>query len=144
MRELIGDLWSCSGSLVIPTNLCVRADGQAVMGRGVALEAARRYPALPAEYGRRLSRGSRSIELWDGGNVRLVLLPTKEDWRHPSSLVFVERQVIALAADPRIEGDVFLPLLGCGLGGLREADVVPMLRRLLDSERFALVRPARR
>lgn len=144
MREVVGDLWSFRGYLVIPTNLCVRADGLAVMGRGVALEAARRHPGLAAEYGRRLVAGARGIELWRGVGEPLVLLPTKDDWRRPSPLTLIESGVAELAADPRIQGEVFLPLLGCGLGGLRELDVVPVLHRHLQGDRFILVRPPHR
>lgn len=142
MREVRGNLWSFEndGALVVPTNLCVRADGLAVMGRGVALEAAHRYPELPREYGRRLRAGARGLEVWEGTCARLVLLPTKEDWRGSSSLGLIERGVRELAACEAVRGTVFLPLLGCGCGGLMEGAVLTVLRQHLRSARFVLVR----
>ena len=53
MREAIGNMWDDPAPVkVVTINLCVKADGALVMGRGCAAEAARRWPELPAEWGR--------------------------------------------------------------------------------------------
>ena len=57
MIEKKGNIWehhAAGGWVAIPTNGCVRRDGSAVMGAGVALQAARKFPGLAAELGQRI------------------------------------------------------------------------------------------
>ncbi len=146
MRIVYGDLWTVPAAWrLIPTNTCVRRSGEAVMGAGVALQAARRHPRLPAELGAFLLKHAT-----DAGapaahfpQYRLSCLPTKTDWRRPSDLGLIERGLRQLLADlpglpEAAAGPIALPLLGCGLGGLPASTVRPMLERLLDN-RFVLV-----
>jgi hypothetical protein len=54
VKEVKGDIWSYwieSYPICITVNGCMRQDGCAVMGRGVAAQAARRIPELPARLG---------------------------------------------------------------------------------------------
>ena len=54
------ELWALHDAglwVVIPTNLRRKADGTAVMGAGLALAAARRFPDLAARYGVALGAG---------------------------------------------------------------------------------------
>ena len=54
MIEVIGDLWefhSKNNWVVITTNGNVNSQGKAVMGRGIALQAAKKFPRLPKELG---------------------------------------------------------------------------------------------
>lgn len=67
MRECRGNLWRFHRDgawIVVPTNGLVRRDGYAVMGRGVAAQAAQRFPTLQATLGGLLmSRGNHVIAL---------------------------------------------------------------------------------
>jgi hypothetical protein len=141
MRTLHGDLWSADATWrIIPTNLCVRRDSTAVMGAGIALQAARRHPDLPRELGAFLRRSTPNALVAHFPAYRLLCLPTKTDWRLPSSLDLIERGLCQFLADlsspPNASaGPIALPLLGCGLGQLRSSDVLPLLDRLLD-DRF--------
>jgi hypothetical protein len=146
MRIITGDLWTVPAVWrVIPTNTCVRRDGTAVMGAGIALQAARRHPDLPRELGaflRRQPPGAPAPAAHFPA-YRLSCLPTKTDWRLPSSLDLIERGLRQFLADlPSLPeaapGPIALPLLGCGLGQLHSSDVLPLLHRLLD-DRFVLV-----
>ncbi len=51
MRTVDGDLWAIRIWRVVTTNLTTRADGQAVMGRGTAAQAAAKWTDLPRWYG---------------------------------------------------------------------------------------------
>jgi hypothetical protein len=56
MRERRGDLWALAHELnadavAITTNGFIKANGLAVLGRGCALEATKRWPDLPGFYG---------------------------------------------------------------------------------------------
>lgn len=53
----VWDVHAAGGWVVIPTNQQTRTDGTAVMGAGLAKDAAERFPALPGAYGLALSAG---------------------------------------------------------------------------------------
>lgn len=140
-----GDLWDYHArgyGVVIPTNLQVRADGTAVMGAGLAKQAAERFPEVPRKYAQHILLGYAGGRPWESSEDRLILLPTKEHWKDPSPLWLVERGIGWLAC--RFAGpsqQVALPLLGCGLGGLDwEQDVRPICERHLSGPQFVVVR----
>src|SRR4051812_14213950 len=117
MRYVHGDLWQVPADWrVVTTNGVVKADGSLVMGAGVALEAARRFPDVPLRWGRWTRQyGSRVFLDRSAG---LVAFPTKTDWRRPSPLELVElstRQLVAIA-DKFALDCVVLPFVGCGNG----------------------------
>ena len=57
MREVVGDIWDyhAKGHWVgITTNAVTKENGEAVMGRGIALQAAQRFPLLARQLGAKL------------------------------------------------------------------------------------------
>lgn len=156
MREVVGDLWSYvqTHAIAVPTNIGWTKDGRNVMGRGVAKQAAERYPGLASWYGAYCRE--RSVEAgvvsWSPVSdvAEIVLFPTKPlaadpalSWRGSASLWLVEHsawQLYRLCASGGIHRSVALPLVGCGNGNLAEEDVLPLLRKILDDDRFLLVR----
>ena len=57
MREVIGNLWDFydrGAHVAITTNGSISGNNLAVMGRGVALEAKQRFPALPRQLANKL------------------------------------------------------------------------------------------
>lgn len=64
----------------------------------------------------------------------VVWLATKAHWRDPSKLEWVDaglaamRDQINFGPKPKIES-VAIPALGCGLGGLNWADVLPLIEK---------------
>ena len=145
MQEIEGDLWSFweRGSwVVITTNGTLNSKGQAVMGRGVALEAKRRVPLLPQMLGHDLARnGLRVVHFYYLG---IICFPTKgKDWRLPASLDLIERSAWSLAAlvnryPLEITTPVYMVRPGCGVGGLKWEDVRPIIAPVLD-DRFIIV-----
>lgn len=66
------------------------------------------------------------------GKGRYVcLMPTKTDWRRPSTLELVRLGLDGLRREIEIlgrpDGVVGLPAIGCGLGGLRWPEVAPII-----------------
>lgn len=119
------DVWElhAAGSWVlVPTNTQRRADGAAVMGAGMALAAAQRFPDVPARYGRALAAGRWRVPLADH---RLLLAPTKTVWRQPARLDLVCQLMDDLAqwCAEHPQATVALPAPGCGRGGLPWARV---------------------
>ena len=147
---MTGNIWDASAdvAIVIPTNVGWKHNGENVMGRGVARQAATRYWALAEGYGYWCkAEGDRLYERVEGDGRRLICFPVKPlalnpsmSWQQPADLHLLERSAVALAA--LSHRSVWLPLVGCGNGGLNPADVLPILERLLD-DRFTLVELSR-
>lgn len=144
MQEIIRNLWEvrdqgfCIG---VPTNGKCRWAGRAIMGPGVALAAARRFPNLPILLGAKLRASGNHAYYWH--ECRLVTLPTKESWTQPSTLGLIARtarEAVHLADHNRLT-TIYCPRLGCGLGGLAWKDVASVLTSLWD-DRFIIVHPA--
>lgn len=144
MRELTGDLFSYPADAVcIPVNWRTKRNGDAVMGAGVAKQAAERWPELPGFLGRVIRHHELAVHaIRSDDGPYLVMFPTKQDWREPSSTALIERMVTQLVWFTTEYGwrTVVLPRLGCGHGGLDWSDVRPVLERHLDS-RFVVLAP---
>ena len=143
MRELTGNLWEVeTDAVVITTNGVVRKDGCAVMGRGVAKQAAERMPRIAGIFGKALQViGNHVINLGYSQTWGWIFsFPVKEHWRDTASLELIERSARELvdAVDRYEFGTVALPRPGCGNGGLRWKDVRPVIEPLLD-DRFVVV-----
>jgi O-acetyl-ADP-ribose deacetylase (regulator of RNase III) len=94
-----------------------------VMGKGLALEFKKAHSAMFNDYKRRCMSGEVQIGrpyLWEDDTTQILLFPTKNHWREPSSLDGVEEGLKFLAANYRELGitSLALPALGCGNGGL--------------------------
>lgn len=141
-----GDLFaSGSEALVNPVNT------EGVMGKGLALEFKTRFPEVFRVYRKDcilgLVRIGKVHAVRREGNPLWVLnFPTKDKWRDPSLLSYVEEGLSDLSrflSEERV-ASVSLPALGCGLGGLpwsrvREA----IFRALADSPTKVLLFPPR-
>lgn len=151
MRGVVGDLWTYHRAgywVVIPTNGSVRKDGVAVMGRGLAWEAARRFPDLASHLGRVIQRSGSHV--WTFVKYRLFTFPVKWRWMEQADLNLIATsaeelvdQVSAVMRQPSVYSlqlPVYIPRVGCGNGRLRWADVEPVLDLMLD-ERFVVVYP---
>ena len=122
-HERIGNLWDLHREhpncfIVIPTNGVVKANGEAVMGAGLAKQAAQRFPTLPTLLGHAIQNKGNSLHCWP--DLRLYALPTKTHFSLPSDLSLICRGLIQLAQAMTHFPDsvVYCPHLGCGLGQL--------------------------
>lgn len=108
-----------------------------VMGRGLAAKFRKRYPGMYRYY----QQACRTKTLRPGwpacvrerdGRV-IVLFPTKDHWRHPSQLQWVEDGLVNLREMLREWGitSLAVPALGCGLGQLAWADVRTLIVQVL-------------
>lgn len=127
---LSGDLFEAKAAALVNAVNCV-----GVMGRGVALEFKRAFPANFDAYKSACARGDVRLgevfvfERPESSSPQFIInFPTKRHWRSKSRLDDIERGLDDLAAviDQRSMDSVALPALGCGLGGL-EWDAVKAL-----------------
>lgn len=96
-----------------------------VMGKGLALAMRNRFSGLMEHYKNLCEDGNLYIgkvatyEV-QNSDKQVLLFPTKEHWRSPSELEFVEEGLIYLSKNYKSLGITSLAIipLGCGLGGL--------------------------
>jgi O-acetyl-ADP-ribose deacetylase (regulator of RNase III) len=111
-----------------------------VMGKGLALQFKQQFP----ESFRAYAAACRAGEMVVGrvhptrceavtGPRWIINFPTKQDWRHPSRLEWVEAGLHDLRRVLLAEGiaSIALPKLGCGLGGLDWYTVRPLIESIL-------------
>ena len=111
-----------------------------VMGKGLALQFKRRFPANFDAYVAACKRGEVEIGRMlvvenDGltGPRYIINFPTKKHWRDPSELEYVRTGLSALVEEIRTRGirSIAVPPLGCGHGGLAWSDVEPQIERAM-------------
>jgi len=135
-KALIGDLFATQAQTQVNTVNCI-----GVMGKGVALEFRKRFPAMFEDYVARCDHGDvRLGEPYlyrDPSGIRIVNFPTKNHWRSPSRLADIAHGLdyfLAHAAEWGVRSVAFPPL-GCGNGGLEWSEVGPLLyAKLRDAD----------
>ncbi len=145
MLELKDDIWNYAdkGWIVVTTNNVVKRDGEAVMGAGIALEAARRFPALPKELAERMKSNGHRIHYFQ--EYGIVAYPTKFHWKDKSDLNLIIAGAVQLKADVNTfryqqrPVKYYLPRLGCGNGGLEWHNVAKAVQPYLDEPEFIFV-----
>ncbi|BCJ54879.1 Appr-1-p processing protein [Actinoplanes sp. NBRC 14428] len=112
-----------------------------VMGKGIALQFKRAFPANFRAYRAACSRGEVQLGVvwaFDTGVLgprRYILnFPTKSHWRDDSRLEDIAAGLESLVATVLDRGmtSVAIPALGCGNGGLAWEDVRPLIERAAD------------
>lgn len=107
-----------------------------VMGKGLALAFKQRFPDSFLGYAAACKGGkvtvgrmfvTRNLELVGPGWI--IHFPTKQDWRQPSKVEWIESGLADLKNVVVANGirSIAIPRLGCGLGGLQWEQVRPML-----------------
>lgn len=132
LRYVEGDLFSSPAQVIVNT---VNTVG--VMGKGIALEFKKRYPEMFDHYKKICDKHNLVIGklmLWYAPDHWLLLFPTKEHWRNPSKIEYIEKGLMAFVrkyADYNITSIAF-PKLGCGNGELSWKDVRPLMEKYLS------------
>jgi len=138
MRECLGDLWEQheAGEWVcITTNGIIKSDGTAVMGAGVARQAADRFPDLPSKLAEYLQIHGNRVFMFP--KYRVITFPTKHHWKDKSSIDLIKKScrelMELLNTYPQHIPAVWLPRPGCKHGGLQWEEVKSAISPLLDS-----------
>ncbi len=150
IERVIGNIWDYEVDhyIVIPTNIGWKAaDKSNIMGRGVALQAAKKYPKLPLWYGLECSFAKAMTPVMLYPDAPLIMFPVKPlnekepwlSWRSNADLGLIERSAVQLKAFDKLDRPIALPMVGCGNGKLTPQDVRPILDKYLSDEKFLLV-----
>ena len=142
MRRVKGNIWDFynqNSIIAIPTNGTVKRNGEAVMGRGVALQARKKFPDLPEGLGACIKRYGNRVVILDGPTKlrKMVSFPVKHNWWEKADLKLIEESAKQLASLCPQE-EIYLPRVGCGNGKLDWKDVKPILEKYFD-DRFIIV-----
>lgn len=157
MIEIRGNIWDFHDRgnwIVITTNGFVKKSGAAVMGRGLALQAANRFPSLPKRLGESLLRGNTSliggvVPSWlniphDFPDLRLISFPVKNFWGDIANLELIEHNLPKLSIlvrhleqDQDLKPPVYVTRFGTGNGERNWSEVKPLMEKYLD-ERFVI------
>lgn len=150
MIDARGNLWTyppkAPDARVITTNGTVKKNGECVMGRGCALEAARRWPRFPLYLGQQLLQCGNVVldcGIWPSAGApseRIVTFPVKHEWHQTADLDLIRKSAIDLVQLTGTMGwtTIVMPRPGCGNGHLDWAVVKPVLEAVLD-DRFHVI-----
>ena len=150
MKQVTGDFWKMAryaDAICVTTNGIIKNNGELVMGKGIALQFAQRYPGLALKLAAHVSRSGNTpclvaFDLPDQCDL-VLSFPTKHNWVNPSSLELIidsAKLVVEIANDINLK-KILLTRPGCGNGGLDwHRQVEPAIRDILDN-RFVVVTP---
>lgn len=146
MLEEFGDFWEIYGDArCITTNGALRTNGDAIMGKGIALQAKQRYTRIETALGRLIQKYGNHVYYIGNG---FISFPTKHHWKdYESDIGLIKRSAIELVSI--LKGDIpikkksnmriLLTRPGCGSGNLDWKDVRPVLQTILSSDEFIIV-----
>lgn len=126
-----GDIFESPAKVIVNT---VNTVG--VMGKGIALSFKKRYPEMFERYKSVCEEGlltTGKLMLFYETDYWVLLFPTKEHWRNPSRLEYIEaglKKFVETYAEKGITSIAF-PRLGCGNGELNWDDVKPIMEKYL-------------
>lgn len=132
ITEFQGNIFESSCQTLVNTVNCV-----GIMGRGIALEFKNRFPEMYDEYARhcaekRIHPGV--LHLWKKSEPWILNFPTKNHWKYPSKIEYIEQGMAKFSATYAAKGitSIAFPELGTSLGGLQWNTVKEVMYRFLE------------
>ena len=127
-----GDIFDSKAQVIVNTVNC-----KGVMGKGLALSFKQRYPAMFTTYQQECRTGKLRIgrpTLYRASMPWILNFPTKDDWRWPSKLEYLEKGLEYVVANYKEEGikSIAFPKLGAQNGKLSWVDVGPLMAKYLS------------
>jgi hypothetical protein len=143
MLEEFGDFWTIPADLrCITTNGALRRNGDAIMGKGIALEARKksrnRQENIETILGSLITKYGNHVFLL-GNNM--ISFPTKNHWKQDSDVQLIKRsaqELVALLKNNPARR-VLLTRPGCGNGNLKWSEVKFVIQDILVDNKFVVV-----
>ena len=131
IKYLEGDIFTSPAQVIVNT---VNTVG--VMGKGIALSFKKAYPEMYKAYREACEDNTfhmGKLMLWREVDHWILLFPTKENWRNPSKLEYIEQGLKKFAENymKMSINSIAFPRLGCGNGGLNWQEVKPLMEMYL-------------
>ncbi len=134
LKILLGNIFDSKAETLVNTVNCV-----GVMGKGIALEFKKRYTSMFDYYAelcrKKQIRPGVPYYYSDLMGNSILLFPTKDHWRSPSKLAYIEDGLDWFISHYQELGitSVAFPPLGCGNGGLDWIDVGALMVEKLQN-----------
>lgn len=124
---------------VITTNGNIKKNGKAVMGKGIALQAVKRYPELPIKLAEHIKNRGNVVKIFN--EYKIITFPTKNNWWERSSYELIRKSCHDLFESCIIYGiDKFvMPKVGCSNGGLEWDTVRKIIYEELDDDYLYII-----
>jgi O-acetyl-ADP-ribose deacetylase (regulator of RNase III) len=127
-----GDIFNSKAQVIVNTVNC-----KGVMGKGLALTFKQRYPEMFAIYQHDCQTGKLQIgrpTLYQKTTPWILNFPTKNHWRFPSKLEYIEKSLAFLAKQYKKAGitSIAFPKLGAQNGQLSWDEVGPLMAKYLS------------
>lgn len=122
-----GDLFECGADCLVNAVNC-----EGIMGKGIAYQFKIRFPENNKSYIKACKSGELKIgkiHFFTENGITVINLPTKDKWRQPSKMEYVEEgmdNLVALLPKLGVK-KIAIPSLGCGNGGLLWEKVKKMI-----------------
>ena len=132
IKTVAGDIFKSEAECIVNPVNCI-----GVMGKGLALKFKKKYNKMFIDYVMRCRKGQVKTgqPYLSKAEDRFILnFPTKQHWRDPSKLEYIEAGLKYFARNYRTWEitSIAFPKLGCGCGGLDwEKDVKPLMYKYL-------------
>ncbi len=134
-KEVKDDIWNFPNDIkIITTNGNIRKCGEAVMGKGIALQASKRFRYLASMYAIHIKNNNISCAYYP--QYKLILFPTKYNWWESSNLKLIRKsmeELLKICSDNSIK-KVIMPKVGCGNGLLQWNSVKKIIEDILMSK----------
>lgn len=131
MKIISGNIFSSKCKCIVNTVNCV-----GVMGAGIALECKLRWPDMFADYSMKCKTKTvriGSVDLFKANNRWIINFPTKNHWRNPSKIEYLEQGLQSFrnlaTVTPLVS--VAFPILGSQNGGLNPEIVLNLMKSAL-------------
>lgn len=131
VHYITGDIFQSDAQVIVNPVNC-----RGVMGAGLALAFKQRYPEMFATYVHECQSGQLRIgqpALYRSSQPWILNFPTKDHWRAPSKLEYIEQGLQFFAANYQQLGihSIAFPKLGAGHGKLSWDEVGPLMAHYL-------------
>ncbi|HLI71143.1 MAG TPA: macro domain-containing protein [Ktedonobacteraceae bacterium] len=132
IHYLKGDIFDSKAQVIVNTVNC-----KGVMGKGLALAFKQKYPDMFAVYERDCQTGKLQIgrpTIYQKSTPWILNFPTKNHWRFPSKLEYIEKGLIFLTKQYKKAGieSIAFPKLGAQNGQLSWDEVGPLMAKYLS------------
>jgi O-acetyl-ADP-ribose deacetylase (regulator of RNase III) len=132
IHYLKGNIFDSKAQVIVNTVNC-----KGVMGKGLALAFKHKYPDMFSAYERDCQTGKLSIgrpTLYQKSTPWILNFPTKNHWRFPSKLEYLEKGLAFLIAHYKRAGitSIAFPKLGAQNGQLSWDEVGPLMAKYLS------------
>jgi len=142
MKEMVGNIWEQkdADAICVTTNGIVKANGELVMGKGIALEAKQRCSYLSKRLGQLVTGLGNSVHPIGTEDCIIFSFPTKHHYKDNSDIELIKKSAVELVEwiNKMNFKVIYLPRPGCGCGGLNWKDVKKVLEPMLD-DRFIVI-----